>query len=60
MRRVVYLISEIVSLINKLRIPRNFKISFLRFYKSEKSKSFKVIIIEVRSEEYGKKASDDL
>ncbi len=60
MGKVVYFaLRDIVSLINKLRVPGNLRVVFYRLYKSKKSKRIKVIIIERRSEEYGKKASDD-
>ncbi len=60
MWKVVYFITrQVMSLINKLRLPGNLRIVFYRLYKSKESKRIKVIIIERRSEKYGKKASDD-
>lgn len=55
-----FIIKDIISLINKLRMPGNLRIVFCRFRIGKRSRSYKVIIIERRSEEDGKKVSNDL
>ncbi|MEG0670721.1 hypothetical protein [Clostridium sp.] len=57
---VVYRVIKVINaLVDKLLSLGIFKVSFYSYYKSDRKKSFKIVLIERRSGDHGEKTSND-